>query len=161
MWAFMTTTGRSAFVSSIEEGVRRVWQGKYAFLIESTTNDYMNQRQPCDTMKIGSNLDSKGYGIAMPLTSDLGQMLFVKYSCSPNEYLKKLFDECSRVQKCIIGLPSSCRRYNGIFASQNVSRRSESCGSILMMWFKPFHHRMWLEVASCRTTLWVHDLMQA
>jgi hypothetical protein len=76
MWAFMTTTGRSAFVPSIEEGVKRVRQGKYAFLIESTTNDYINQRQPCDTMKVGGNLDSKGYGIATPLTSDLRQVVY-------------------------------------------------------------------------------------
>jgi len=45
--------------------------GKYAFLMESTTNDYANQRQPCDTMKVGNNLDSKGYGIGTPLGSDL------------------------------------------------------------------------------------------
>jgi len=40
--------------------------GKYAFLMESTTNDYKNQQLPCDTMKVGGNLDSKGYGIATP-----------------------------------------------------------------------------------------------
>jgi len=45
--------------------------GKYAFLAESTTIDYMNQQLPCDTMKVGSNLDSKGYGVATPLGSDL------------------------------------------------------------------------------------------
>ena len=71
MWAFMTTTGSSTFVKSNEEGIERVRQGKYAFLIESTTNDYNNQRQPCDTMKVGGNLDSKGYGIASPPESDL------------------------------------------------------------------------------------------
>ena len=71
MWAFMTTTGSSAFVSSNDEGIARVRQGKYAFLIESTTNDYNNQRQPCDTMKVGGNLDSKGYGVATPRGSDL------------------------------------------------------------------------------------------
>ena len=26
---------------------------------------------PCDTMKVGTNLDSKGYGIATPVGSDL------------------------------------------------------------------------------------------
>ncbi len=41
------------------------------YYTESTTNDYINQRKPCDTMKVGSNLDSKGYGIATPLGSDL------------------------------------------------------------------------------------------
>ena len=59
------------FVNTIEKGIERVRQGKYAFLIESTTNDFKNQRQPCDTMKVGSNLDSKGYGIGTPLGSDL------------------------------------------------------------------------------------------
>ena len=46
-------------------------KGRYAFLTESTTNDYINQRVPCDTMKVGNNLDSKGYGIGTPLGSDL------------------------------------------------------------------------------------------
>lgn len=71
MWAFMTTTDPSVFVRTTDDGIKRVRQGKYAFLIESTTNDYTNQRQPCDTMKVGSNLDSKGYGIGTPLGSDL------------------------------------------------------------------------------------------
>jgi len=44
--------------------------------MESTTNDYMNQRQPCDTMKVGNNLDSKGYGIGTPLGSDLRSVAF-------------------------------------------------------------------------------------
>jgi hypothetical protein len=71
MWAFMTTTEPSVFVKSNDEGILRVRQGKYAFLIESTKNDYTNQRKPCDTMKVGSNLDSKGYGIGTPRGSDL------------------------------------------------------------------------------------------
>jgi ionotropic glutamate receptor len=37
----------------------------------STKNEYVNERLPCDTMKIGSDLDSKGYGIATRLGSDL------------------------------------------------------------------------------------------
>jgi len=73
MWAFMDTTEPSVFVAGNEEGVNRVRaeNGKYAFLAESTTIDYTNQQLPCDTMKIGSNLDSKGYGVATPLGSDL------------------------------------------------------------------------------------------
>jgi len=65
-------------------------KGKYAFLLEvsnelhdfsiieylfwfkkSTKNEYTNERLPCDTMKIGTNLDSKGYGIATPVGSEL------------------------------------------------------------------------------------------
>ena len=73
MWDFMDTAKPSVFVSTSEEGVQRVRnsKGKYAFLMESTMNDYYNQRKPCNTMKVGGNLDSKGYGIATPLGSDL------------------------------------------------------------------------------------------
>ena len=73
MWAFMSSAEPSVFVGSNEDGVKQVRgsNGRYAFLTESTTNDYINQRKPCDTMKVGSNLDSKGYGIGTPLGSDL------------------------------------------------------------------------------------------
>ena len=73
MWSFMNSAEPSVFVKSNEEGVDmvRVKNGKYAFLAESTTIDYMNQRLPCDTMKVGSNLDSKGYGVGTPIGSDL------------------------------------------------------------------------------------------
>ena len=61
------------FVDEVSGGVVKVRnsKGKYAFLLESTMNDYYNQRKPCNTMKVGGNLDSKGYGIATPLGSDL------------------------------------------------------------------------------------------
>ena len=61
------------FVKTTEEGVQRVRgsKGKYAFLLESTMNDYYNQRKPCNTMKVGGNLDAKGYGVATPIGSDL------------------------------------------------------------------------------------------
>uniref|UniRef100_X2AX36 Glutamate receptor n=1 Tax=Capitella teleta TaxID=283909 RepID=X2AX36_CAPTE len=72
MWAFMSSDPSNS-VSTNEEGVDRVRRskGRYAFLMESTTNDYINQRKPCDTMKVGNNLDSKGYGIATPISSPL------------------------------------------------------------------------------------------
>lgn len=61
------------FVKITEDGVQRVRasKGKYAFLLESTMNDYYNQRKPCNTMKVGGNLDAKGYGVATPIGSDL------------------------------------------------------------------------------------------
>ena len=69
----MESAEPSVFVKTTEEGVQRVRnsKGKYAFLLESTMNDYYNQKKPCNTMKVGGNLDSKGYGIATPLGSDL------------------------------------------------------------------------------------------
>lgn len=61
------------FVRSYDEGIRRVRNsnGKYVFLIESPKNDYINGREPCDTIKIGQNIDSKGFGVATPVGSPL------------------------------------------------------------------------------------------
>jgi len=61
------------FVDTYDEGIQRVRNsnGKFALLIESPKNDFVNMRKPCDTMKVGRNLDVKGYGIAMPLGSPL------------------------------------------------------------------------------------------
>lgn len=72
MWDFMNTHPE-VFVRSYEEGIERVRnaKGKYALLIESPKNDYTNERAPCDTMKVGQNLDNKGFGIATPLGSPL------------------------------------------------------------------------------------------
>ena len=60
-------------VEKTKYGVEKVREskGKYAFLLESTMNDFHNQKKPCNTMKVGGNLDSKGYGIATPLHSEL------------------------------------------------------------------------------------------
>ena len=69
------------FVESTDKGVDQVRKknGKYAFLTESTQNEYTNQRAPCDTMKVGSNLDAKGYGIGTPMGSDLRSHSFKLY----------------------------------------------------------------------------------
>ena len=44
-----------------------IFPGKFAFLFESTTNEFANQRKPCNTVKVGDNLDSKSYGVATPI----------------------------------------------------------------------------------------------
>ncbi|XP_008419289.1 glutamate receptor 2b isoform X2 [Poecilia reticulata] len=73
MWTYMRSAEPSVFVKTTAEGVQRVRKskGKYAYLLESTMNEYIEQRKPCDTMKVGGNLDSKGYGIATPKGSSL------------------------------------------------------------------------------------------
>uniref|UniRef100_A0A672IJ03 Glutamate receptor n=1 Tax=Salarias fasciatus TaxID=181472 RepID=A0A672IJ03_SALFA len=73
MWQYMKSAEPSVFVKKTSEGVLRVRKskGKYAYLLESTMNEYIEQRKPCDTMKVGGNLDSKGYGIATPKGSPL------------------------------------------------------------------------------------------
>jgi len=72
MWNYMNAHSE-VFVEKTDEGVARVRnsKGKYAFLLESTMNEFHNQKKPCNTMKVGDNLDSKGYGIATPIDSEL------------------------------------------------------------------------------------------
>ncbi|XP_043271964.1 glutamate receptor ionotropic, kainate 2 isoform X6 [Venturia canescens] len=65
MWRFMEAKRSTVFVSTYEEGVKRVLEGDYAFLMESTMLDYAVQRD-CNLTQIGGLLDSKGYGIATP-----------------------------------------------------------------------------------------------
>ena len=66
MWNFMHSKQPSVFVKSTEEGIARVLNSNYAYLLESTMNEYYRQRN-CNLTQIGGLLDTKGYGIGMPL----------------------------------------------------------------------------------------------
>ncbi|KAJ8392961.1 hypothetical protein AAFF_G00071650 [Aldrovandia affinis] len=68
MWNYMHSKQPSVFVKSTEEGIARVLNSKYAFLLESTMNEYY-RRLNCNLTQIGGLLDTKGYGIGMPLGS--------------------------------------------------------------------------------------------
>ncbi|KAH8020295.1 hypothetical protein HPB51_000106 [Rhipicephalus microplus] len=61
MWQAM----RYNLAPSNTKGVARVQSGGYAFLMESTSIEYIVQRE-CQLTQIGGLLDSKGYGIALP-----------------------------------------------------------------------------------------------
>uniref|UniRef100_A0A3B3ZHH3 Glutamate receptor n=1 Tax=Periophthalmus magnuspinnatus TaxID=409849 RepID=A0A3B3ZHH3_9GOBI len=66
MWNYMYSKQPSVFVKSTEEGIARVLNSKYAFLMESTMNEYYRSTN-CNLTQIGGLLDTKGYGIGMPL----------------------------------------------------------------------------------------------
>ncbi|XP_052000753.1 glutamate receptor ionotropic, kainate 5-like isoform X1 [Xyrauchen texanus] len=68
MWNYMYSKQPSVFVKSTEEGIARVLNSKYAFLLESTMNEY-HRSLNCNLTQIGGLLDTKGYGIGMPLGS--------------------------------------------------------------------------------------------
>lgn len=76
MWEFMSARPY-VLTNSTMEGIQRVREskGKYAYLIESTGNEFTNERLPCDTMKVGKNLDAKGYGIATGKGSGLQEQI--------------------------------------------------------------------------------------
>lgn len=63
----MESARPSVFTETNQEGVERVLRGNgnYAFLMESTSIEYVTERH-CTLTQIGGMLDSKGYGIATP-----------------------------------------------------------------------------------------------
>ncbi|XP_013931844.1 PREDICTED: glutamate receptor ionotropic, kainate 3-like [Thamnophis sirtalis] len=65
MWAFMSSKP-SALVKNNEEGIQRALTSDYALLMESTTIEYITQRN-CNLTQIGGLIDSKGYGIGTPM----------------------------------------------------------------------------------------------
>uniref|UniRef100_A0A1I8FHQ3 PBPe domain-containing protein n=1 Tax=Macrostomum lignano TaxID=282301 RepID=A0A1I8FHQ3_9PLAT len=68
MFDFMSSNSAKCFVKSTPEGIERVLNENYAFILESTWNEYYTQRN-CKLMQVGGLLDSKGYGIGMPAGS--------------------------------------------------------------------------------------------
>jgi len=70
------------FVDSTKEGLEKVLHGNYAFLLESTMNEYVTQRN-CELMQVGGLLDAKGYGIATPRGPVISPALYSSGSDRP------------------------------------------------------------------------------
>lgn len=65
MWNFMESRKhQGVFPKDNSKGINMVKKGNFAFLMESTSIDYMVQRD-CELTQIGGLLDHKGYGIAL------------------------------------------------------------------------------------------------
>lgn len=67
----MSSRRQSVLVKSNEEGIQRVLTSDYAFLMESTTIEFVTQRN-CNLTQIGGLIDSKGYGVGTPMGTLLG-----------------------------------------------------------------------------------------
>ncbi|XP_042214385.1 glutamate receptor ionotropic, kainate 2-like isoform X2 [Homarus americanus] len=67
MWSAMVNARPTVFTESNDDGVERVAKadGQYAFLMESVSIEYVVERK-CELTQVGSLLDSKSYGIALP-----------------------------------------------------------------------------------------------
>uniref|UniRef100_A0A1I7VK51 PBPe domain-containing protein n=1 Tax=Loa loa TaxID=7209 RepID=A0A1I7VK51_LOALO len=90
MWSFMYDTytqqlraqqhpniSDTVMANTYAEGIEKVRRskGQYAFLLEETANEYENTRKPCDTMKVGANLNSLGYGVATKIGNPLRESI--------------------------------------------------------------------------------------
>ena len=63
----MERGGPEVLLRGNQEGIDKVVseKGSYAFFMESVTIEYLTNRN-CDLRQVGTPLDSKSYGIAMP-----------------------------------------------------------------------------------------------
>nr|XP_040224852.2 glutamate receptor 1-like isoform X1 [Anopheles coluzzii]XP_040224855.2 glutamate receptor 1-like isoform X1 [Anopheles coluzzii] len=123
MWEYMNSR-KHLFVKTYDEGIRRVRtsKGKYALLIESPKNEYTNEREPCDTMKVGRNLDAKGFGIATPLGSPLRDPInLAVLSLKENGELTKLVNKWWFDR-------TECKHYDKQDASRNELSLSNVAG---------------------------------
>ncbi|XP_040278027.1 glutamate receptor ionotropic, kainate 1 [Bufo bufo] len=68
MWAFMSSRQQTALVKNNDEGIQRVLTTDYALLMESTSIEFVTQRN-CNLTQIGGLIDSKGYGVGTPIGS--------------------------------------------------------------------------------------------
>lgn len=66
MWEFMNSRRQSVMVKNVDEGIQRVLTSDYAFLMESTTIEFVTQRN-CNLTQIGGLIDSKAYGVGTPM----------------------------------------------------------------------------------------------
>lgn len=62
----MSSRKNTALVKNNREGITRVLTTDYAMLMESTSIEYISQRN-CNLTQIGGLIDSKGYGVGTPI----------------------------------------------------------------------------------------------
>lgn len=79
MWAFMSSRQQTALVKNNDEGIQRVLTTDYALLMESTSIEYVTQRN-CNLTQIGGLIDSKGYGVGTPIGKILSSAGGVEHS---------------------------------------------------------------------------------
>jgi len=64
MYNYMMDNADEVLLEKNEDGVRKAQQENYAYLMESSSIEYIKQRK-CNVTQIGGLLDAKSYGIAM------------------------------------------------------------------------------------------------
>ncbi|XP_046572951.1 LOW QUALITY PROTEIN: glutamate receptor ionotropic, kainate glr-3-like [Haliotis rubra] len=74
LWKKMSSDA-TLLTRSVSEGVARVRQGNYAFIMEGPSAEYYAGQYPCDTMVIGQPLDDRAYGFACGQNSDVCTLL--------------------------------------------------------------------------------------
>ncbi|CAG9764246.1 unnamed protein product [Ceutorhynchus assimilis] len=129
-----------------EEGLKRVETENYAFLMESTTIEYITQRH-CGLAQVGGLLDHKGYGIAMkresPYRNELSTAIIKLQETGVITGLKiKWWKEkrggstCSATKKQSEATPLDLQNVGGVFLVLFVGAILALIGSFLELAFR-------------------------
>lgn len=95
----MSSRQQTALVKNNDEGIQRVLTTDYALLMESTSIEYVTQRN-CNLTQIGGLIDSKGYGVGTPIGKILSSTSVVERSQQhPFQKFKRLFESCPSLLK--------------------------------------------------------------
>ncbi|XP_070167336.1 glutamate receptor ionotropic, kainate 2-like isoform X1 [Polyergus mexicanus] len=93
MFNYMMAHADDVLMGTNEEGVWKVQQENYAYLMESSSIEYIKQRK-CNVTGVGGLLDAKNYGIAMrkdaPYHADLSGAIL---KLSENGVINELYDK--------------------------------------------------------------------
>ncbi|KAK2142581.1 hypothetical protein LSH36_937g00000 [Paralvinella palmiformis] len=71
IWRNMLRYRPSVFTTSNEDGIARVRQDNYAFILPHPIGEYMTMREPCDLVTIDKFLIDRGYCLALSKGSEL------------------------------------------------------------------------------------------
>ena len=114
MYAYMKKNS-GVMSATYPDGIKRVKKGNYAFFMENLMIDYQVQRD-CELMQVGGQLDSKGYGVGLPMSQYhfflfFSIILMLSYHTTPypgapgssvdrTPYCKGTFHTCEQPQQC-------------------------------------------------------------
>lgn len=105
MWAFMSSRQQTALVKNNDEGIQRVLTTDYALLMESTSIEYVTQRN-CNLTQIGGLIDSKGYGVGTPIGKMLSSRGVVEHTQQcPLQKLRGPFESCPSLLETFVVEP--------------------------------------------------------
>lgn len=98
----MSSRQQTALVKNNDEGIQRVLTTDYALLMESTSIEYVTQRN-CNLTQIGGLIDSKGYGVGTPIGKMLSSTAVVEHTqqCSLQKF-RWPFESCPSLLKTFL-----------------------------------------------------------
>ena len=103
MWTRMTRFWPSASVNSLQEGLRRVRNRKYALIVDAPLAEYLIARSPCDLYAIEPFLEKQQYAFVVAKQSSLKHGLnqqihnMLQNADMQDMYLKWWINECKNL----------------------------------------------------------------